>query len=431
MVVPGERSGRRAGLARRALAIAALCALLLAACGGDDDDDSTAPESEDASDASELLGPEDQATGEAVKIGMISDGQTPNFDNRDELRAAEATAAFWNERGGGIGGRPLEVVTCETGGDPAGATDCGNQMVEQDVVAVALSQSGVADSIWEPIHAAGIPTMWFQTSSQGVVLDAETSFAILNPLTALFGLPISVAESEGADKVDFVIIDVPQARQGVEALGPTIMGKAGLDYDVIPIPPGTADMTSQMRQVVDSGARVVHITGNDAFCISAFNGLQAAGYDGAITTLTQCITDATREAVPGDVLEGTFITSTIALGASDDPTFQLYEAVMDTYGDDVEDVNNATSMGGYTIMSALATSLDGISGDITPQTVAQTIKAMSEEELPGGGGMTYQCGGSAIEIMPAVCTNQWLRTTLDAEGQPTDYEVVDSTEILP
>ena len=52
-------------------------------------------------------------------------------------------------------------------------------------------------------------------------------------------------------------------------------------------------MTSQMQQVVDSGAGVVHVIGNDAFCISAFNGLQAVGYDGEITTISQCITDTT------------------------------------------------------------------------------------------------------------------------------------------
>jgi hypothetical protein len=46
--------------------------------------------------------------------------------------------------------------------------------------------------------------------------------------------------------------------------------------------------------------------------------------------------------VPADVLEGTSLTSTIALGATDDPTFELYEAVIDAYGDDVRDVDNAT-----------------------------------------------------------------------------------------
>jgi branched-chain amino acid transport system substrate-binding protein len=428
-------TARRGGRPRRALAAGALIALLVATvgCSGDDDDDATssAPEAPDAESAQELLGPEDVASGEPVRLGMVSDGATDAFDNRDELRASEAVAAFWNERRGGVGGRPIEVVTCETGGDPAGATDCANQLVEQDVVGVALSQSAVADSVWEPLHAAGIPTMWFQTSSQGIALDTESSFAIVNPLTTLFGLPISVAEQEGTDKIAFVVIDVPQAIQGVEALGPSILGEAGLEYDLIPIAPGTADMTTQMQQVASSGAGVVQITGNDAFCIAALNGLSAVGYEGAVTVVNQCITDATREAVPGDVLDGVFVTSTIALGAADDPTYQLYRAVMDTYGDEVGDVENATAMGGYVAMGALATALGAIEGDITAESVAAAIKAMPEAELPGGGGVTFQCGGSAIAMMPAVCTNQWLQTQLDAEGRPTAYEPVDSTDILP
>jgi branched-chain amino acid transport system substrate-binding protein len=430
-----DPSERLRGWRRRGLAIAALGVLLLAACGGDDDNggdsSGSSDETETTVDAAALLGPENQATGDPVKIGMVSDGATDAFDNTDELRAAKATADYFNEHKGGIGGRPIEVVTCETGADPAGATDCANQLVEQDVAAVALSQSAVADSVWEPLHEAGVPTMWFQTSGQGIVVDTESSFVIVNPLTTLFGLPVSVAKDTGSDKVEFVIIDVPQARTGVEQLAPAVMGKANLDYDVVPIAPGTADMTSQMQQVAASGAGVVHITGNDAFCIAALNGLNAVGYDGAIAVVSQCITDATREAVPSDVLDGVYVTSSVALKAADDPTWQLYVAVMDTYGQDVEDVNNNTSMGGYTAMSSLLTSLQGISGDITPESVIAAIKAMPESELPGGGGVKYQCGGSALAMLPAVCSNEWLQTTLDADGNPTTYTAVDSTDILP
>jgi branched-chain amino acid transport system substrate-binding protein len=420
---------------RRARTVAAASVLLLAvaACGGDDDDDaaSNAPQGPDEQASQELLGPEEPASGDPVRIGMVSDGATQAFDNRDELRAAEAVAAYWNAHRGGVGGRPVEVVSCETGADPAGATDCANQFVEEEVVAVALSQSAVAESVWEPLHAAGVPTMWFQTSGQGILLDTESSFAIINPLTTLFGLPVSVAESEGTDKIAFVIIDVPQARQGIEALGPMILGEAGIEYDVIPIAPGTADMTSQMQEVANSGAGVVHITGNDAFCIAAFNGLSAVGYEGAVTALNQCVTDATREAVPGDVLEGIFITSTIALGAEDDPTYQLFRAVMNAFGEDVQDVENATSMGGYVAMASLLTALEGISGDVTPESVVAAIKAMPEQELPGGGGLRFRCGGSALAMMPAVCSNEWLQTELDSEGRPTTYEAIDSSEILP
>jgi branched-chain amino acid transport system substrate-binding protein len=321
-------------------------------------------------------------------------------------------------------------VTCETGADPAGGTDCGNQMVEQHVVAVAIGQSSVPEAIWEPLHQAGIPTMFFQTNGEGVLADAETSFVVSNPLTTAFGLPISVAEDEHADKVAFVVIDVPVAISLFETLGPKILRNAGLDYELVRVPPGTADMTSQMREIVDADAGVVQVVGYDAFCIAAFQGLRAAGYDGAVTAVSQCITDATREAIPGDQLDGMYVTSGVALGATDDPTFRRYGAVMDAYGRDVSDVDNNVPMVGYTVMAALATALGRIEGDVSPATVAEAVRAMPAEELPGGGGVTYRCGGSAMATMPSVCSNQWLRATLDAEGQPSGYEAVDSTAIL-
>jgi branched-chain amino acid transport system substrate-binding protein len=416
------------------LTVAALAALLLTAtaCGGDDDEGSSSGDEEEgvgAETATDLLGPEEAASGEPIKIGMVSDGQTDAFDNTDELRAAQATAEFWNTHRGGVAGRLVEVVNCETHSDPAGATDCANQFVEEDVVAVALSQSAVGEQIWEPLHAAGVPTMWFQASGEGILADDQTSFVMSNPRSTLFGLPISVAESEGTDKIAFVVIDVPQALSTLNELGPSVFEEAGLDYEVFPIPMGTADMTTQMQEVVNSEAGVVHVTGNDAFCIAAFNGLSAVGYEGEIAAISQCFTDATREQVPGDVLEGINVTATLALGATDDPTYQLYQAVMSTFGEEagVTDIDNNIAMGGYVAMAALLTALEEMPADaeVTHETVAETIKSMPEQELPGGGGMVFQCGGSAVPDSPAVCTTQSLRTQLDAEGQPTTYEVAE------
>jgi branched-chain amino acid transport system substrate-binding protein len=435
MEKPGEESGRRRGRPRRAIALAALSVLLLGAVAcGDDDDDAAASDEDEAtsgSEATDLLGPEDPASGEPVLIGMVSDGATQAFDNTDELRTAEATAEYWNTHRGGIGGRPIEVVTCETGADPAGGTDCANQMVEAGVVAVGLSQSGVADAVWEPLHAAGVPTLWFQTSAEDLLADAETSFTMVNSLATLFGTPIAAAESADTDQIAFVNIDVPQANASFESgAADSILGNAGLEYELVKIPPGTADMTSQMQQVAESGAGVVQIVGNDAFCIAALQGLNAVGYDGEITTISQCITDVTREAIPGDQLEGISITATMALGATDDAAYQLYQAVMGTYGTEVTDVDNALAMGAYTTMASLATALGGISGDITQATAAEAIKTMDEADYPGAAGLTFQCGGTAFPSQPAVCSNNSLRATLDAEGVPASYEAVDSTEIL-
>jgi branched-chain amino acid transport system substrate-binding protein len=403
-----------------------------AACGGDDDDGSSGDgdAAVDSEAQAGLLGPENPATGEPVRIGMVSDGATAAFDTTDELRVAEATVEYWNTHRGGVAGRPLELVTCETGGDPAGGTDCGNQMVEQGVVAVVFSNSAVGESAWEPLHAAGVPTMFFQATGERLEGDAASTFLLVNPLPTLFGLPVSLAESSGADKVAFVVIDVPLAINAFESNGPQILENAGLEYDIVRVPPGTPDMSAQMRQIVDDGAGVVHVLGNDTFCIAAFQGLATAGYEGDLAAVSQCMTDATREAIPGDQLEGMSVLSSVTLGAEDDPTYQLYRAVTDTYGDDINDTERFETMGAYTVTAALAGSLQGVTGEVTAASATQAVKAMPEQDLPGGGGMTFQCGGSALASLPAVCTNQWLRATLGADGQPADYEVVDSSGIL-
>jgi branched-chain amino acid transport system substrate-binding protein len=420
---------RLASPALTALAIGVL-GLALTACsgGGDgnaaDTDDTVGPEA-----AADLLGPEDAAMGEPVKIGMVADGATAAYDNTDELRAAEATADYYNDHHGGVGGRPIELVTCETGGDPATATDCANRLITEGVVAVAVAQSAVLASLWEPLHTAGVPTFIMSAAGEQFEQDDESTFVIFNSL-AVLSLPIAVAEDSDAELAAFASIDVPQATGILEGPGAAMMDAAELDSEITRIPIGTADMTSQMQQIAASGAGVTEVVGNDAFCIAAFQGLEAVSYEGEITVVSQCITDATRDALPGQ-LEGINITSNFAIGATDDPSYQQYLAVMETYGDDVTDIDNATSVGGYGTAGALFAALAGITGDITPKSVIETIKSMDEAEVPAAGGITFRCGGSAYAAMPSVCTNQILRTKLDAEGLPTTYTLEDATDLLP
>jgi len=428
----GNRSTSSGRQSRWSVAVAALAVVAMASCA-DGTSDAGPLDGEDQPNttvsAQDLLGSDDVAVGDPIKIGLVSDGRTEAFDNTDELRAGEATAAYFNQHQGGVAGRPVEVVTCETGADPAKAADCANRFITEGVVAVTLSQSGFTESIWEPLHASGVPTFFSQASGEKLESDPDSTFMVLNPQAAFFGLPIAVAEADDADKITFVVIDVPQAVEIVEASGDEVMGRAGLDYSVVRVPIGTADMVPQMQQVVAEGADVVQVLGNDAFCIAAFEGLAAVGFEGSITAVNQCITDATREAMPTG-LEGINILSSLAIGADDDETFQLYRAVMAEYGHDVEDVDNFTAVGGYAAVAGLLTALQDLEGEVTASTAAAAIKEMPESLYPAGGGVMYQCGGSAVPTSPAVCTNQWLRAVLDAEGHPSTYTVEDSTGLF-
>jgi branched-chain amino acid transport system substrate-binding protein len=428
---PTTIAGGIGGRAGRISAIAFAGVLLFTIVGCSSDDNATETTGTTTQSSADLLGPANEATGEPVKIGMVTDGKTDAYDNTDELRAAQATAEYFNAHKGGIGGRPIEVVTCEAKGDPAGAADCANQMVEKNVMAVVLSQSAVAQSLWEPLHAAGVPTYFSAGFGDEMERDTQSTFLTANPVSTLLGLPIAEAKADGADKIAFVVIDVPQAVDLLESAdGQATLEKSGLDHELVRVPVGTADMTTQMQEVVNSGAQVVSVIGNDAFCIAAFQGLHAVAYNGAITAVTQCITDVTREAMPGG-LEGISILATVAVGATGEPSYEQYLAIMDAYGQDVKDVNNLIPMGAYSAFASLATAAAGVSGDITTQSMAQAIKTMPEAEVPGAAGAVFKCGGSAYPALPAVCSNQWLRTKLDADGKPTTYTVEDSTAILP
>lgn len=384
----------------------------------------TAADSGATADAATLLGTPNAATGSPVTVGVISDGSTEAFDNTSEFVAAKAAADYWNEYQGGIDGHPVETVTCETKGDPSGGADCANKMISDGVIGVVLGQSAVAESVWKPLHDAKMPMMALAASGDGPLNDPDSTFLLQNGYSTLFSLPISVAKQEDVQQLAFVVIDVPQALTAFDEVAPAMLEDAGLKYDLVKVAPGTADMTPQMQQIASSDAGVVQVVGNDAFCIAAFNGLKTVGYTGKITTITQCITDATRAAVDPSVLDGMYVTATSAVGATDDEGYQRYVAIMEKYTDD-SDVDNGITMGAYVSMSSFLTALDGLKGEVTPATVISTIKSMDKVLMPGGGGLEYQCGGTAVPATPAVCTSQVLQAQLDAQGQPAKYTVGD------
>ncbi|WP_035928026.1 ABC transporter substrate-binding protein [Pseudofrankia saprophytica] len=405
---------------------AALC--VVAACGGGSDDKggSAAPSASGSASQADVLGPISKATGAPVKIGLISEGANPVADASDEARIAQATVKWLNEHRAGIGGRPVELTVCETLGDLSKASDCGNQMIDDGVAAVIIGTSGVVESAWKPLNDAKVPVMVYGSSDPGL-LSSPTTFSLGDPTFSVIDLPIQVAKDKGNKKVSAIVIDVPAALHSAQEVAPPLFEKAGIGYVLVRVAPGTADMTPQMQQIADNGSDEVFIIGNDAFCISAMNGLKAVGFTGTISAISQCITDATRKAVPGGTLKGMVVSATAPIGP-DSPSMRLFLAVANTYGKDI-DTSNQGSLTMFTLLAGLQTATQGITGDITSATITSTIKAMKETELPGAGGLKFRCNGKAIPDQQAVCVRGGLASTLDDKGQPADYKVLGNTPI--
>src|SRR5262245_57410610 len=121
---------RRLGL-RRVVVVALATVLVVAAFGG----------SAHGQSNKKLLGPKAPASGTPVKVGFVFDGKSPSTDSTCQLQASQAIVKYLNDYQKGLGGHPIELVSCESGqNNTAGATDCANQLVQAGVVLGVLAE---------------------------------------------------------------------------------------------------------------------------------------------------------------------------------------------------------------------------------------------------------------------------------------------------
>ena len=76
-------------------------------------------------------------------------------------------------------------------------------------------------------------------------------------------------------------------------------------------------------------------SGSRTFAHRPLRYLRRLGYDGAVTAVSPCISDATRTALSGDELEGAIIPTAAPYGVEDETT-ELYRTVFETYGSDID-----------------------------------------------------------------------------------------------
>lgn len=412
----------------------ALC--LIAAGCGEDDEDETGGDGGDGGNggteqqgppAAELLGPENMASGEPFRVGIPTDRGGAAIDNTEEFQAAEAALMYVNRHLGGIGGRPLEIVECDTESTPEGATACGNQFVEQEVNAVLLGVSGQGSFIAEPVIAAGIPYIAHQAASQAELTAPEGAYSLTGGPAGVFGTAAAYARDNDLGSVANLVIDVPSATGGAQALGAPAFEAAGSQLEVVGIPPGTADMTPQVSANSDADAFL--IVGDPAFCLAALQAIDTLGLtDKPRLVIQQCVDPSVIEGVPGG-LEGAILGTSANLDPSTEEA-QLYTAVLDEFAP--EDIpREGLAINGYAVVVGFARLMEGFEGEPSSDAINAQITGSTGAQLPlGGGEVELACGMSPIEILPAICSVGSFVTTLTEDGSPTEYEFLDPSELF-
>jgi branched-chain amino acid transport system substrate-binding protein len=373
--------------------------------------------------ASDPLGTPNAASGDPVKIGVIVEsGAGGGSQGGETLKAYDIATKYLNDYQGGLGGHPIEIWSCENKSTPAGAQDCAQQAVEQNVVAVVVPFDCCGDDQVPIVTAAGIPYV-VSSGSASSHLTAPGAFSVSGGYVATLGAVAKHASEQGIKKVTHIVIDVPSATGAATQIGGLVFGNAGVDYQVVPVAPGTPDMTPQLSAAGDSALMV---TGDITFCTSFNQAYDTLGLTNPKYQIATCIDPKVIDTIP-KAFDGSFLPTGITNEGSD---ADLFAAIVEKYGDGSIDTDPLKA---GTIATPLAHLINfsrffaGYSGDITADVAMKQMQTAKDVPLFLSGGATATCDKTAIPILPNVCSTGALMATLDANANPVKIEPVDLT----
>lgn len=417
--------GRTGGKATRVVATGLLAAGVLTA--------SLAVVGIGAAGASSALGAAHPATLPAVTIGLISDGGGSSAIGTAALveQGAKAAVAYENEYQDGLEGHKISLYICENQSTPAGGQTCANDMVQHGVVAVVEPFTGQGQTEVPTIVGAGIPYITISGASTAE-LTSPGSFALEGGFPAYLGAMALSAKEHNLTKVAFLVENVPAAIQGAQELGGLVYKAAGVGFTVIPINPGTADISPQMQSAVSGGAQAVGMVGDVTLCSSFLQAYNTLALKLPKYVLSTCQDPSILNSATLDkALAGSYITTSTAASKSD---LETYGAIIKKYDPKANPNPNISSNQADGVSPVLA--LAGIMKGSTQPVTAAGIKTQTETAknvvIPLSGGLTFTCNGTAIPLLKSVCSSSAAIGIIQAgkSGKVTNIKVYNPTPLF-
>ncbi|WP_068166017.1 ABC transporter substrate-binding protein [Rhodococcus phenolicus] len=407
------------GRNRQFRTVAGTSALLLAAmfgtaaCAGDQSPEGAA----EVASTSAL--PSNPAGGEPVKIGFVSTEGGAAVSLPEMREGAEAAVEYLNNNGGGLAGRPVDLVVCKQQEEPTSATACANQFVEQKVAAVLSPGTSQGPAIVPIVIGAGIPY---------VTLNGVAPIELTSPEVASLsaGLPgtltaaATAAKQEGMAKFTMFASDGGGIAAMIDQMGKPIFQGFGVELEVVPMPLGVPDPTPVVTAGLTSNPDGVSFIGDAATCTSVLKAVQTTAPTVKKVLIPTCLDENVVKAIGIDNVEGNIgITATDAL--SERPDTVLYRSILAEYAPDLSPTGYGST--GYQTVMALAAATTGISGEVDAASIQQALRTAANVEMPAGGGITFTCNGTAFSMMPSICSSQMLIGEINDQGIPENLTV--------
>ncbi|WP_040518553.1 ABC transporter substrate-binding protein [Gordonia neofelifaecis] len=415
MKAPSRRA-RRLRAAGVVLAASAALAGGLTACSSDESSSTTSS----SGPTVELTS--NPASGEAIKIGFITpEGGAVSLPQLRE--AGEAAAKYLNENGGGIKGHKVDLVVCKELEEPASATSCANQMVEQKASVVVSPFTSTGAVILPILSGANIPYVAISGVSQAE-MASPMAFMLTGGSVGAMSAMATQAAKDGVKKFSVIIGDTGDAAASTKALGEPMFKAAGVDLSVITVPTSIADPTPNITAAINENKPdAVTILGDSRQCTTALKALQTAAPGMKQYLISTCIDKSVVDAVGVDAIAGGTTFTTVNLDDQTDESVKVYRSVMAQYAPDV-DPNGIAYMGYQAVMALNGLGAQLPTGAVTAQDMTNALRTSKNVPVPAAPGLTYTCDGKAMPMLPSLCGMGVLVSKVSSDGKLTDTVVL-------
>jgi branched-chain amino acid transport system substrate-binding protein len=365
----------------RALAVALAVvgsAAALAACGGS--------EEEQGSTASATT-----PSGKPIKIAIIADEtNVGGVGNSGPIPAAESKVAAINAAGG-IQGRPLELVGCDTKQEPNSARACAREAVAEDVVAVVGMQTTTEAQVIPVLEKAGIPAIGTVPVSP-VAGESKIAFCFNGGVVSYFFGVAPALEAAGATKVSLIYPSNVGAasefaktsfEQGVEKTGLELGKEVGFNF-------GDTQFDAQVAAATEGDVDGLAPLAPGTSQAPLVQTVRQQAPEVKIATLTDSLTGNVLETL-GQAAEGmTAVAVTQPATATNLPGIKELDADMEKYADPSAPRSDP-AINAWAAVDAF----EQVASDLPTITKATVMKAMGEVEALETGGIYPPLSASA------------------------------------
>ncbi len=350
------------------------------------------------------------ADGEPIVVGMVNQENSPGGSYPELSGAANAAIAFVNEQLGGVEGRPIELVVCNTAFSAEGSTSCGQRFVEDEVPAVlgGIDVFGTAIDVLadnEIPYVGGIPV-----SAQSV--ESENSFQWSG---GTWGATVAFAEHAAkdleAERVSIVFGEFGSIAQSAE-YGRSVLEGYGVQTQMVPFPILSTDISSAVQAAASSDPDAIFLLAADTGCKAGFDAVKNLDVTAQKYFVGACAAPTIIESVDADATNGTIfnVEGPVSSDDSTDADVRFYSAVVERYGNGLNPIGAGTVtfrafMNFYSVLRELGA--DGITAEAVTESLAAQV------DTPSFMGHPYTCDREQFEGLPAMCSPQQILARID------------------